>query len=153
MIKVRPAKGWSPWLAALVLGLGLVAATAAWAGPGGKGRGGHKFRNLNPEQAAQVFDLRLKFMNDTASLRRALLVKRAEVRTLFRAPEPNAPAIQAKLKEMNALKAQLQEKAVPFLIQVRQIVKNAPAKTARGQSEGDLLGMAESDLPGFPGVS
>jgi Spy/CpxP family protein refolding chaperone len=151
MIRDKTVKGWSPWLMALVLGLALVAVTAAWAAPGwqgGQGRGAHKLRNLSPEQAGQVFDLRQKFMNDTASVRRALWVKRAEVRTLFRAPEPDAAAIQAKLKEINVLKAQLQEKAVPFLIQVRKIVKNAPAKTAQGEGEQDILGMAEGDLQG-----
>jgi hypothetical protein len=65
--------------------VGLMGATSAYAfrmgggcgmGPGmGGGKGMHWMMNLTPEQAGQVFDLRLKFMNETAELRKGMLLR------------------------------------------------------------------------------
>ena len=73
----------------LVLGLSLSLGVASWAQPWGMKshegprQCGHwgKFANLTPEQAGKLFDLRQKFLDDTASLRKDMMVKRAELRT------------------------------------------------------------------------
>ncbi len=109
---------------ALVLGLVLTLGLAAssWARPWGCGPGG---MNLTPEQAGQLFDLKEKFHNDTASLRKQMWVKRAEMAALWRADNPDEKQIQAKQKEISALKGQLQEKAVALRLGIRKIAPQA----------------------------
>ncbi len=103
---------------ALVLTLGLAA--SSWAGPMGPGR-----MNLTPAQVGQLFDLKEKFRNDTASVRKQMWVKRAELRDLWRAEKPDQNQILAKQKEVNALRGQLQEKAVAFRFEAHKIAPNA----------------------------
>ncbi len=116
----------------LALGLLLSLAFTSWAQPWGMkghgGPGGHwgKFANLTPEQAGKLFDLRQKFLDDTASMRKDMVVKRAELRALWRAENPDEKQILAKLKEINAVKAKLQEKVVPLRIEVKKILPKGP---------------------------
>ncbi len=95
----------------------LALAATSWAGP----RRGMMMRNLTPEQAAQVFDLKHKFMNDTATLRKEMWVKRAELAQLWKAEKPDEKAIVAKQKELNALRGQMMEKSVAFRLKMKQI--------------------------------
>lgn len=127
----------------LIMLLTLAAASAVWAGPRGMGGGpgtgmdygmcpamgmghgkgmgqGMGAMQMTPEQAAQAFDLHQKFMNDTAELRKQMLVKRAELGELWRAKEPDKAKIAAKQKEFNALRDQFQEKAIAYKIDMRQ---------------------------------
>ena len=55
-----------------------------------------------------------------------MVVKRAELRALWRAENPDEKQILAKLKEINAVKAKLQEKVVPFRIEVKKILPKQP---------------------------
>ena len=127
--------------------VGLVGATSAYAfrggmgggmgcgmgcGPGGgmgmgmgQGMGMRGMMNLTPEQAGQVFDLKQKFMNDTAELRKNMMVKRAELAQLWKAENPDEKAIQAKVKELGALKTQFMEKAVAQRFAMKKIVPAA----------------------------
>jgi len=113
----------------ITLIVSLVGATSAFAY---RGWGGHmgmskhgRCMNLTPEQAGQVFDLRQKFMNDTAELRKNMMVKRAELAQLWRAEQPDEEAIQAKVKELSALKGQFMEKAVAQRLAIQKIAPNA----------------------------
>jgi Spy/CpxP family protein refolding chaperone len=124
----------------MVLILGLVAGLAAfdWPRGGGAGMGhpghgmgpgrggmmgkGWMMMNLTPEQAGQVFDLRQKFMNDTAGLRKEMMVKRAELAQLWKTDKPDEKAILAKVKELGALRTQLMEKAVTLRLEISKIV-------------------------------
>jgi hypothetical protein len=115
-------------LLALVLAAGFVAAPQAQA------------MDLTPEQAAQCFDLRQKFMDDSAALRKQMVVKRAEMAALWQAAAPDEKAILAKMKEMNELKAQLQEKFVPFRLQMRKICPKAMHGMGMGMGAG-MMGM------------
>jgi Spy/CpxP family protein refolding chaperone len=116
----------------LALGLSLTLGFSSWADSYGmRGPRGHwgqrgKFANLTPEQAGKLFDLRQKFLDDTASLRKEKLVKKAELRALWRAENPDEKQILAKHKEINAVKAKLQEKFVPFRIEVKKILPKLP---------------------------
>jgi zinc resistance-associated protein len=110
--------------------VGLVGATSAYAYRGmggGMGHGGGMrwMMNLTPEQAGQVFDLRQKFMNDTAELRKNMMVKRAEMMQLWKAENPDEKAIQAKVKELGALRTQFMEKAVAQRFAMKKIVPGA----------------------------
>ena len=133
----------------LTLVVSLVGSTSAFAFKGmGGGRGGKHgfFMNLTPEQAAQVFDLRQKFMNDTAGLRKNMMVKRAELAQLWKAENPDEAAILAKVKELSALRTQLMEKAVAKRLAMRKIVPQA-----MGSCPGFGPGMGPRFGPGGPG--
>ncbi|MFA5110418.1 MAG: periplasmic heavy metal sensor [Desulfobaccales bacterium] len=130
---------------ALTLCLGLAA--SSWARPFGGGMGGgmgcgmgHGMMgamNLTPDQAGKVFDLRQKFMNDTADVRKQMMVKHAELAALWKAEKPDEKAIVAKQKELNALKGQMQEKGVAFRLEMRKI---APQLAQFGHGRGMGMG-------------
>jgi zinc resistance-associated protein len=124
-------------LLALALSLGLAA--ASWAGPMGMGHGmgiGMGAANLTPDQAGKLFDLRQKFMDDTAGLRKQMAVKRAELAPLWRAEDPDQKAIEAKQKEINDLRGQLQQKMVAFKLEARKIAPNADFGRGMGMMGG-----------------
>jgi zinc resistance-associated protein len=123
-------------LLALVLTLGLAA--SSWAGPWGGGRGcGMGAMNLNPEQAGKLFDLKQKFMTDTAEVRKQMVIKHAELAALWKAETPDDKAIVAKQKELNTLRGQMQEKSVAFRLEARKI----SPQLARGFGHGMGGGM------------
>ncbi|MFZ2088736.1 MAG: periplasmic heavy metal sensor [Desulfobaccales bacterium] len=107
----------------ITLMVSLLGATTALAyrGMGGGGMGKRWMMNLTPEQAGQVFDLKQQFMNDTAELRKGMLVKRAELTQLWKAEQPDEKAIQAKVKELGVLKTQFMEKAVAQRLALKKI--------------------------------
>jgi zinc resistance-associated protein len=135
-------RSWLLLMLTAMLSLGM--ATAGWAGPRGMGGGccdmgdmgmgpgmgmghhgwGKGMMQLTPDQAAKAFDMRQKFMNDTADLRKQMLVKRAELRELWNAKEPDKAKIAAKQKEINAVRDQLQEKATAFKLDMRKEFPN-----------------------------
>jgi zinc resistance-associated protein len=150
----------------LVMGLCLSLALTASANPWGmkahgfhRGHWGHWGRcaNLTPEQAGKLFDLRQKFLDDTASLRKEMVVKRAELRALWRAEKPDQKQILAKLKEIDAVKAKLQEKYVPFRLAIREILPKPPEQKKQlsmegaGSDFGQVMAM-ESDGSGGVGL-
>ena len=133
----------------------LVGATSAFAFRGmgggmgcgmGPGMGMRWMMNLTPEQAAQVFDLRQKFMNDTAELRKNLMVKRAELAQLWKAENPDEKAILPKVKELGTLKAQMMEKAVAQRLAMRKIV---PAAMGPCSMMGPGMGPGQMKGPGW----
>lgn len=149
----------------LVLGLSLSLALVAWAQPGGmmgpRVHWGHhgKFANLTPEQVGKLFDLRQKFLDDTAGLRKEKVVKMAELRALWRADNPDEKQILAKLKEINAVKAKLQEKFVPFRLEVKKILpKDAspgpkgPLSLEEGDNDQETIMAMEVGGPGEAGL-
>jgi len=133
----------------ITLVVSLVGATSAFAFRGMRGgpmgRGWHM--NLTPEQAAQVFDLKQKFMNDTVELRKNLMVKGAELAQLWKAETPDDKAILAKVKELSALRAQFMEKSVAKRLAMRKIVPQA----AMGPCPMMGPGMGPGFAPGGPG--
>jgi len=150
----------------LTLVVSLVGSTSAFAFKGmGGGWGKHGFMmNLTPEQAGQVFDLRQKFMNDTAELRKNMMVKRAELAQLWKAEKPDEAAILAKVKELSALRAQFMEKAVAKRLAMRKIAPQAmgpcpgfgpgmgpgfgPGGFGPGKGKGPGRGQGASFIPG-----
>jgi zinc resistance-associated protein len=129
-------------LLALALSLGLAA--SSWARPwgGGMGCGMMGAANLTPDQAGKLFDLKQKFMNDTADVRKQMVVKRAELGALWKAEKPDEKAIVAKQKEMNALRGQMQEKSVAFRLEARKIAPQF------GKGFGHGMGMGGHGMGG-----
>ncbi len=134
-------RSWLLLMLIAVLSLGM--ASAVWARPRGMGGGGNMddcgmgpgmgmghrgwgkgMMQLPPDQAAKAFDMRQKFMNDTADLRKQMLVKRAELNEMWKAKEPDKTKIAAKQKEINAVRDQFQEKAIAFKVDMQKEFPN-----------------------------
>jgi Spy/CpxP family protein refolding chaperone len=134
---------------AVLLALALTAGLAAssWAGPWGGGWGGGWgcAMNLTPDQAGKLFDLRQKFMDDTAKLRKQMMVTRIDLAGLWNANKPDEKAIVAKQKELNALRGQMQEKMVAFRLAARQVAPQF------GQGFGPGMGPGWGHGRGGPG--
>jgi len=159
--------------------VGLVGASSAFAFRGmgggmgcgmgggmGHGMGMRGMMNLTPEQAGQVFDLKQKFMNDTAEVRKNMMVKRAELMQLWKAEQPDEKAIQAKVKELGALRTQFMEKAVAQRFAMKKIVPGTmgacpmmgpgggmgpgmgPGNKGKGQGPGACLTPGSDDMAG-----
>jgi zinc resistance-associated protein len=132
----------------LTLALTLGLAASSWARPCGGGMGGGMgcgpgAMNLSPDQAGKFFDLKEKFRNDTADLRKQMMVKQAELAALWKSASPDEKAIIAKKKELNALRGQMQEKHVAFKLEARKI---AP-ELAQGFGRGMGCGMGPGGCP------
>ena len=128
---------------ALSSSLGLVA--SVWAQPMGKGMGhGPGMMNLTPEQAGKIFDLNEKMYADTASLRRQMMIKHAELAALGKAEKPDQNAIQAKQKELKALADQIQEKMTASQLEAKKIAPDFDM----GPGPGMGMGMGKCPVAG-----
>ena len=141
-------------LLALALSVGLTA--SSWARPwgggmgmeGGMGCGMMGAMNLTPDQAGKLFDLKQKFMNDTAEVRKQKMIKRTELAVLWKAEKPDEKAIVAKQKELNALRGQMQEKSVAFRLEARKIAPELAQGFGPGMGRG-MGGHGGGMGPGF----
>jgi len=137
-------------VAALALSLTLGLAAASWARPGG-GMGGGMMggMNLTPDQAGKFFDLKEKFHNDTASVRKQMMIKHAELAALWKAEKPDQAAITAKQKEVNALRDQMQEKRTAFKLEAGKISPELAKGFGRGMrgGKGHGRGMGPDGCP------
>jgi len=130
----------------VVLGIALLAASGlalaqGWGrGAGmGLGRGGGMGLgpcaanlNLTAEQIKELQDLRTKHFNETATLRETLLARNAELRSLWAQKDPNQTEILKKQKEVNDLRAQLQELAVKHQLQARGVLTSGQQTQLQG---------------------
>jgi Spy/CpxP family protein refolding chaperone len=133
---------------ALALTLGLAA--SSWAGPdggGGKGCCMKGAMNLTPDQAGQFFDLKEKFHSDTAAMRKAMMVKHAELAALQKAGTPDQAAIDAKQKELKALWDQMKEKRTAFQQEAGKISPELAKGFGRGMGHGKGCGMGSGGCP------
>ena len=134
---------------ALALSLGLAA--SVWAQPMGKGMGhGPGMMNLTPEQAGQIFELKEKMYIETTGLRKQIAVKHAELAALYKAEKPDQNAIQAKQKELNALRDQMQEKMTACLFEAKKIAPDCPMGMGMGMGHG--CGMGPGGMGMGPGA-
>jgi len=124
--------------------MALTAATAfAW-GPGmGRGFGpgvgpGMAGANLSAEQVAQIQKIQGDRYAELAPVRTELVTKRTELRNLFREPTLDQAKIAAKQKELTALQAQMQEKALATRTAVAEIL--TPEQRAQMPAYGPGVG-------------
>jgi Spy/CpxP family protein refolding chaperone len=78
--------------------------------------------NLSPEQIQKIEALHGKFLEETLPIADALALDRVELRTLWLQANPEEGKILAKEKEMNGLKAQIQEKETKYLLEARKVL-------------------------------
>ena len=136
MNKKSLRKTWVTISLLAALGLSLGAVDCAWAQGG---RGGMN-ANLTPEQSAKLFDLRQQFMNETAGLRKQMMVKQTELAALWQSPTPDQNQVQAKQQEINALGDQLQAKRNAFWEQNRQLFPQGSLGYGCGPGRGMAMG-------------
>jgi len=129
-------------LLVLTLALSLGLAASVWAQPEGKGMA-PGIKTLTPEEAGKIFDLREKLHTDTAALRTQMMVKHAELAALWAAEKPEESAIQAKQKELNALRDQMQEKMTAFEFEAKKIAPSYHVGMGRGMGMGEGYGMGQ----------
>ena len=140
-----------------VVALGLVGvlvltASAAFAwGPGwGRGFGpgygpGSAVANLSQDQIAKIQKVQSDRYAEMAKVRSEMFAKRAELQALFREPTLDQPKIAAKQKEIAALQAQMQEKALAARTAVAEVL--TPEQRAQLPAFGP--GMGPGFGPGF----
>ena len=134
------------WRLVLALAVSVGLAASVWAQPMGKGKG--QGMNLTPEQAGQIFDLQEKFHADTPALRKQMMVKEAELAALWGAEKPDQTAIQAKQKELNVLRDQMQEKMTAIQFEVKKIAPDYDMGRGMGEGRGPGPGKGMGRGPG-----
>jgi Spy/CpxP family protein refolding chaperone len=139
-------------LLVLTLALSLGLAASVWAQSRGKGMGhGPEMMNLTPEQAGKIFDLMEKMHADTADLRKQMMIKHAELAALWKKGGAEQNAIQAKQKELNALRDQMQEKTTACRLAAKKIAPDYDMGMGMGLGMGmGPRGMGMSTGPGSP---
>jgi Spy/CpxP family protein refolding chaperone len=140
-----------------VLGLvGLVALTASMAfawGPGwGRGYGygygpGVAAPNLNADQVAKIQKIQSDRYTEMATVRNEMFTKRTELQALFREPTLDQAKISAKQKEIAALQAQMQEKALAARTAVAEAL--TPEQRAQLPAFGPGFGPGRGFGPGM----
>lgn len=115
-------------------------------GPGYGPRGSYgPALNLTAEQNQKIQAMSESFFKETLPLRNEMQVKQLELRTLWAQTNPDQEKILAKQKEVNALRAQLQEKRTQHQLEMRKVL--TPEQQAQLGAYGPGFG------PGFgPGM-
>jgi Spy/CpxP family protein refolding chaperone len=118
---------------ALVLAASVALAWGPWSGRGvgpfGRGPGygppygpGVAGINLSADQIAKIQKIQSDRYAEMAKVRSEMFAKRAELQALFREPTLDQAKITAKQKEIAAIQAQMQEKAVAARIATAEIL-------------------------------
>ena len=119
----------------------------------GKGKGPGPGMNLTPDQAGKIFDLMEKMQAETTDLRKQLMVKHAELAAMWKAGGAEQNAIQAKQKELNALRDQMQEKTAVYRLEAKKIAPDFDMGMGVGMGMGmgpGGMGMGPGNVPPPP---
>jgi Spy/CpxP family protein refolding chaperone len=109
-------------------------------GPGPKGAWGAGL-NLTPEQSQKMQGMREAFFKEILPMRNEMQIKQLELKTLWIQTNPDEEKIIAKQKEINVLKAQLQEKGTKFRLEMRKIL--TPEQQAQMGAYGPGFGRGQ----------
>ena len=147
----------------LVGAMALTAATAfAWGPGGGRGMGrGYGYGpgqgpgygpavaapTLSAEQAQKLQKIQADRYGEAAKVRTEMVTKRMELQALFREPVPDQAKIAAKQKEIAALQAQLQEKALAARTAAAEVL--TPEQRAQLPAYGPGMGFGRGMGKGF----
>ena len=89
--------------------------------------------NLTAEQSAKLSELREQSQKEVTPLRSELINKRAELRVLWTQASPDGAAINAKQKEINDLRAKIQERNTHYRLERQKLL--TPEQRAQLQSQ------------------
>lgn len=139
------------WMTTVAILAVVLMATTTWAyGPGGGrgwGRGpcyntgdvgGPAGLNLTAEQSAKMQALRVAHQKDVQPLQAAMFAKRGELRTLWLDNPPSEEKILKVNRDIDAIKAQLNEKATKHRLQMLNVL--TPEQKAQVQARGPGFG-------------
>ena len=110
---------------------------------------------LTAVQRKQLSDLQLKHLTETAEFRLVLQTRALELDSLWSADDPDAKTILAKMKEMNVIRDQLQERMVNHCLAVHKIAGKGFCGMGRGCGMGGcgMMGQGMMMGPGMMGCS
>jgi Spy/CpxP family protein refolding chaperone len=103
--------------------------------------------NLTPEQTQKMQAMREGFFKETLPLRNEMQIKKLELSTLWAQTNPDQEKIMAKQKEINALRAQMQEKGTKNRLEMRKIL--TPEQQAQVTAFGPGFGRGHGMKGGF----
>jgi Spy/CpxP family protein refolding chaperone len=103
--------------------------------------------NLTPEQTQKMQAMRESFFKETIPLRNEMQIKKLELSTLWAQTNPDQEKILAKQKEINALRAQMQEKGTKNRLEMRKIL--TPEQQAQVTAFGPGFGHGQGMKCGF----
>jgi len=112
----------------LLLGLLVVFAGTAMAGPWGKGMGygmgsfPYASANVTADQAANLQTLRESFLKEITPLQSELFAKKSEMRILWASSNPEPEKITALQKDLQVLQGKIQEKRLQYNLETRKIL-------------------------------
>ncbi len=108
---------------------------------GAKGIGfGLKGLNLSADQQQKILAIRQEFEKNTLSLRQEMQQKRQELRQLWSADNLNQAAIDAKTKEVTALRIQMVQKSRDMFAKVKAILTPDQVKQLETQKQKRFQG-------------
>ena len=90
-------------------------------GPGAMTPHDRGYSTLTPEQRTQLDQLHRRFYEETADLRKDLWNKSAELNTLLSATDPDLEKVKTLNKEINDLRAKLDEKSLNYQLEARKV--------------------------------
>jgi Spy/CpxP family protein refolding chaperone len=105
--------------------------------------------NLTAEQNQKIQAMKESFFKETLPLRNEMQTKRLELKTLWVQTNPDQEKILAKQKEINALRAQLQEKSTKNRLEMRKVL--TPEQQAQLGAYGPGFGPGFGPGPGMKG--
>jgi Spy/CpxP family protein refolding chaperone len=103
--------------------------------------------NLTAEQNQKIQAMRESFFKETLPLRNEMQTKQLELKTLWAQTNPDQDKILAKQKEINALRAQLQEKGTRHRLEMRKVL--TPEQQAQVGAFGPGFGPGAGMRGGF----
>ena len=103
--------------------------------------------NLTPEQTQKLQAMRESFFKESLPLRNEMQIKKLELSTLWAQTNPDQEKILAKQKEINSLRAQMQEKGIKHRLEMRKIL--TPEQQAQVTAFGPGFGHGHGMKGGF----
>jgi len=94
------------------------------------------FATLSADQQKQFTELQQKFYNDTQSLRQQIAEKRAELNLEMTKATPDVAKAQAIQKELSALQADMDQRQVAHMIDMKKICPTMGAGRGMGMMPG-----------------
>jgi Spy/CpxP family protein refolding chaperone len=78
--------------------------------------------NLTAEQMARLQEMRESYLRDTLVWRNELVIKRFDLRDLWRNPQVDPNQVLAKQREISELESKIQERAVLYQLEMRKVL-------------------------------
>ncbi|MGD2127494.1 MAG: periplasmic heavy metal sensor [Desulfobacteraceae bacterium] len=97
---------------------------------------GRGYGNPTQQQRNKLEQLDRKLYDETANLRNEIRVKSAQLDTVLNSPDPDMEEAKALQKEINDLRAELDEKRLNYEIESRKIIPGERFSRGHGRSYG-----------------